>query len=156
MTCPSLAKRVPIGLSKVGGLLGTAGVGLASGVGVGVGDGVGVGAMLLDNIMTRDDCEKVDWTIVVVVKTSITEVVEGETHIKSFAPSPVAIHISSGSIHGLGIQGEIEMLHSRPVKPGGHSQTNIPNGRSMHVALLRQGFGSQSSMSTEQSSPVKP
>ena len=66
------------------------------------------------------------------------------------------MHISSGSMHGLGSHGDIDSLQRIPVNPGGQSQRNMPKRRLMQVALLKHGSGSQSSMSTEQRSPVKP
>ena len=94
--------------------------------------------------------------MVVVLTTSATVVVEGRTHMKFFAPAPVIMHISSGNMQGLGLQGERDTLQSMPVKPDGHSQMNAPKRRLTHVALFSQGFGSQSSISMEQRSPVNP
>ena len=98
----------------------------------------------------------VDGATKVVVGVSTSVVVGGTMHVKSSPPNPVTMHTSSGSLHGLGSQGENDSLHSAPVKPGRHSQMNMPRGRSIQVALLKHGSGSQSSMSTEQRSPVKP
>ena len=77
-------------------------------------------------------------------------------HVKSSSSGPIAVQISSGSMHGLGSHGVIVSLQSIPVNPGAHSQVKLPKRELIQVALLKQGPGSQSSMSMEHRSPVKP
>ena len=157
VTCPSFAKSVPIGLSTIGALFG--------------GTGVGVGMALVE--VRTDDVDKdvmlVSWTAVdekdgvtIDVSESVMDgeimevVVGGAIHIKSLSSNPVTMHTSSGSLQGLGSQGENVSAQSSPVNPGRHSHINSSKRRLIQVALLKHGSGSQSSMSTEQRSPVKP